>query len=118
MARVQVPIDAGMSVRLAHALAGTVAATVSAAGTNQSDATLIASDNNLITTASDGQGVILPSFNAGTIWIANATAVNVFVYPVSGGKLNGQTANAALELPPARAAVFKAISATDCLVIF
>lgn len=107
-----------MSVRLAHALAGTNAATVSAAGTIQSDATLIAFDNNLITTASASQGVRLPSFNAGAIYIANGTAVDVFVYPPTGGKINNDTANDPVTLPAGAAGIFKAISPLDTLAVY
>ena len=119
MPRVQALIDAGFSVREAHALTGANAVAVSAAGSDQAGATLLAADNNLITTATADQGVRLPaSWIAGDIWVCNGTSVNVFVYPVVGGKLNNETANAPLTLPAGRAAICKAVSATQCFVQF
>lgn len=118
MSRVQIGIDAGISVRIAHALAGTVATAVSAAGSSQSDATLIAACNNLITTASAGQGVRLPSFNAGDIIIANGTAVDVLVYPVSGAKLNNAAANAAITLPAGLAVLVKSLGPTAYAAVY
>ena len=117
MSRVQVMVDAGISVRQAHGITGTNAAAVSAAGTNQATATLIAADNNLVTTASAGQGVVLPSYSAGDILIANGATVDVLVYPASGASLNNGSANAAITLVPGAAATFKAISATSVLVV-
>jgi hypothetical protein len=120
MPRVQVLIDAGISVRRAHAIAGTNAATVTAAGSDQSGATELTDDNSLITTATEGQGVKLPaSFTAGDMYVVNGTSANVFVYPASGGKLNNAIANLPIDLPPQHGAIFKAISSTgDCLVIY
>lgn len=119
MPRVQNLVDAGFSVKAAHALTGTVAATVAAAGSDQAGATLIAADNNLITTATEAQGVRLPaSWIAGDIWVCNGTAVNVLVYPATGVKLNNQTTNDPLTLPAGHAAVFKAVTSTQCFVKF
>ena len=118
MSRVQVMVDAGFSVRQAHAITGVIAATVSAAGSTQSDATLLESDNNLITTASAGQGVRLPLWSAGDIVVANGSTVPVLVYPATGGAINNGTTNAGVTLPAGLCGIFEAISATAILGTF
>ena len=118
MSRVQVMVDAGFSVRQAHAITGVIAATVSAAGSTQSDATLLESDNNLITTASAGQGVRLPSFNAGSIAVANGAAANVLVYPPTGGQINNDTANDPVTLAVGMAGIFTAVSSTNTVACY
>ena len=117
MARAQILIDAGISVREAHGIAGTFNAAVTAAGSDQAGATLLTYDNNLITTASEDQGVRLPSFNAGTMWVVNGAAVTVFVYPPTSAKLNNAPVNVPLLLPPQGGAIFKPISTTQYLVV-
>ena len=91
--------------------------TVTAAGSDQAGATELTADNNLVTTANEGEGVKVPSFVAGEVWVCNGTSVTVFVYPTSGGKLNNAPMNVALLLEPQAAAIFKAISALDCIVV-
>lgn len=116
-------IAAGIPVKHAHAILGTAAATVAAAGTNQSTATQLTADHNLVATCTTGQGVKLPAMTFGDeVWVGNGTTdtgmCEVLVYPVSGGKLNGQTANTPLGIAVQKAAVFRAINSTDCLVIY
>lgn len=119
MPRAAFMIAAGHSVRDTHALLGSTTTAVTAAGSAQNDAAQLTADHSLITTCTDGQGVILPALTFGDlVSVSNGTAVNAFVYPVTGGKFNGQAANAALELPPAHAALFIALNATDCNVIY
>ena len=117
MSRVEVMVDAGFPVRQAHAITGVIAATVSAAGSNQSDATALTADNNLITTATEDQGVVLPAFAAGSIWVVNGTSVTVFCYPPTGATFNNAPANAPLLMPPQCGAIIKAISSTQYLVV-
>ena len=118
MARGQVMNDGGFSTRDIDALHGSIAATVTAAGANQATATELTADNSLITTASAGQGVRLPSFNLGSVLIANGTAVAVLVYPVTGGKINNASANAAITLYPGLGVECTAINATDVLAVY
>ena len=121
MSRAAFIVASGLSVRQTHAVLGNISSAVSAAGTTQGTATQLTADVNLVTTATEGQGVILPAMTLGdVIWVANGTsggsAADFYVYPVSGGKLNGQTVDVGLLLPPAKAAVFVALNSLDCLV--
>ena len=118
MARGDVMKDGGLSVRHLEAIAGTRAATVSAAGSAQNDATELTADLSLITTASAGEGVRLMSFAVGSILVANGTAVSVLVYPISGGKINNGTTNAAITLYPGLGVEFHAISSTEVLAVY
>lgn len=88
----------------ALAITGSVTATSSAAGTTLATATAITTSFTAVTTATEGQGVVLPvSMNPGdTATIANATTVDICVYPPSGGKFNGGTASVPITLAPAR----------------
>lgn len=111
----------GVSVREAHGVGGTVNAAVAAAGSSKTDATLLTADINLVTTCTAGQGVILPTGTFGDeIWVGNGTTgsgtESVFVYPPSGGKLNGQTADIPLTLAPTMAVKFKALTSVNYLV--
>jgi hypothetical protein len=74
----------------------TRAFTVSAAGTVQGDATALAAQLNVITTAGANTGVILPA--AGPIWVRNSGANTLKVYPPVGGAINGLGVNAAATL--------------------
>lgn len=110
--------DGGISTREISATFGKIASAVSAAGSAQGDATAIDADLNLITTASAGQGVILPTFAEGDLIIANGTSVDVLVYPPSGGKINNGSANAAITLYAGTGAEFTAIASTQTIAVF
>jgi hypothetical protein len=72
-------------------------ASISAAGTTQGTATAITSDINEITTATSGQGVILPTAVAGMkIDVINATSVSIYVYPATGAAIGNLGTNAGL----------------------
>jgi hypothetical protein len=76
-----------------------VASNVSAAGTVQGDATLLAAQYNVITTVGSGAGVILPaSITNKPIKIRNNGANALKIYPNSGAAINGLSANAAATL--------------------
>lgn len=77
-----------------------IAASVSAAGTVQGDATAITKTYNVVTSATANQGVILPTAASGLIiHVTNGTSVNIKVYPASSGTINSGTANAAIDVP-------------------
>jgi hypothetical protein len=91
-----------------------IAATVSAAGTNQSGATELADVYNIVTTVGSGAGVKLPTAGASlTYTVVNTTATNLLVYPNVSDKINGGTANAAVTVAAGSSATFIAKDATD-----
>jgi hypothetical protein len=76
-----------------------VNSTVSAAGSSQSDATALTKTINVITTASSGQGVRLPTSLVGMVlYITNTSGNSVTVYPASGARINGLSTNAGLTM--------------------
>ena len=76
--------------------------TVTAAGATQATATAIAAQYNVVTTATQNQGVILPSgFSPGDdLDVVNKTTTNICVYPPVGSNLNGNTTNAPCIMAP------------------
>lgn len=73
----------------------TGAATVAAAGTNQGTAAaLTAGVTNFVTGADGAKGVILPAPTLGKTVVYNSSASALWIYPASGGTINGASANA------------------------
>lgn len=74
------------------ALSGTISHTidvVSAAGSTASDATSLTSTYNVVSTATAGQGVIVPDATTGlTVTIVNNTNANINVYPQQQDKID------------------------------
>ena len=120
MPRAAFMVAGGLSVRMTQAIQGTLDAAVAAAGTLQSDATLLAADFSLVTTVAAGSGVILPTLVAtDDMVVANGSATaSLLVYPPSGGKLNNATANLPLTLPSNRAARFICLNTVDFICHF
>lgn len=91
-----------------------IAATVSAAGSDQTGATELASVYNIVTTVGAGQGVKLPTASAQlTYTVVNATATSLLVYPNLSDKINGGTVNVAVTVPAGATATFIAKDSTD-----
>lgn len=91
---------------------------VSAAGTEQADATDIAKYLSVIDTATANQGVQLKAAAAGALQVViNATAVNVKVYPATGDAIDGEDVNTAIDLPAGTRKHFIALDATDWVSI-
>ena len=79
----------------------------SAAGTTQGDATVIAAQTNQFTTVGANQGARLPWPEQGDfIFVANAGANALRVYPHFGHGINALAADAFFSLPAARNALF------------
>jgi|TARA_B110000977_G_scaffold46259_1_gene62936 hypothetical protein len=73
---------------------------ISAAGSNQGDATAIAETISIITSATAAQGVKLPTAAAGLhISVQNTTSADIILYPNTSDKIDGGTANAGVALP-------------------
>jgi hypothetical protein len=94
-------------------LQSSLATAVSAAGSSQSDAQAIAKQYNRVTTAAAGQGVKLPTGEAGMlVTVANDGANTLKVYPVASSSIDSLSANAAVLLPVGWRAKFYALTAT------
>lgn len=81
---------------------GGVNAAVAAAGNSQGTATALTAGKNIVTaaTGTSADGIRLAAgMGAGEIvYVANATAVALDVFPPTGGAVNGGSANAAVAL--------------------
>jgi hypothetical protein len=84
------------------------------AGTNAQGQGALTTDNNLVTTAAaNPSGVTLPTATVGRcIYITNAAANPVNVYPATGATIDALAANAAVSLPVGGTILFRAISTT------
>lgn len=90
----------GFSAVAAQAINGAVASSVSAAGTGQSDATLLKASINYVSTVASGAGVQLYDGVIGDSQIVhNAGANALTVYPPSGDSIQVASANAGVTLP-------------------
>lgn len=103
----------------ALAVIGSVDATATAAGTSLATATAITCVHTYCTTATEGQGFLLPaSMTKGDeASVANATSVTIYVYPPSGGKINGFTASIPISVPANNAIRFVCANGTDWIAI-
>jgi hypothetical protein len=86
---------------------------LSAVGTTQGTATAITKQTNQFTTVAASSGAILPSPEQGEfIFVANAGANAMNVYPASGHSINALANNAAFSLAAGKNAVFWAATAS------
>lgn len=87
---------------------------LSAAGSMQGDAAAITKQTNQFTTVAPGQGAALPSPEQGEfIFIANAGANALNVYPASGHSIDALSANAPFSLAAGKNAIFWAATASQ-----
>ena len=86
---------------------------LSAAGTTQGTATAITKQTNQFTTVAASSGAILPSPEQGEfIFVANAGANALSVYPASGHSINALANNAAFSLAVGKNALFWAATSS------
>ena len=90
---------------------------LTAAGTTQGTALAITNQTNEFTTVAASSGGILPSPEQGEfIFVANAGANALNVYPASGHSINALAANTAFSLAAGKNAMFWAATATKWYV--
>lgn len=91
----------------------TIAATVSAAGTNQATATALTADINNVTNVGASTGVRLPTAVTGMkISVFSNGANNLLVYPHTSGTIDGGSANTAVTLTSTKRCDYIATSTT------
>lgn len=72
---------------------------ITASGTVQGDATALTTTFNIISTATSGQGVILPTAAAGLqLTISNDSSADIKIYPNTSGTIDGEAANIPIDL--------------------
>ena len=108
-------LDSGL-IRLAQ-YSGAVAfgnnVAVTAAGSNSAGATLLTRQINLVTAGGSGSGVRLPTAVGGErIVVRNNLAVDIIVYPTTGGQLNNSGTNNGVTLAASSALEYIAFSST------
>lgn len=91
-----------------------VAATVSAAGTDQASATAITTDFVVTTTVASGTGVVLPAAALGRqIVVTNKGANTLLIYPATGDSIDALSANAAISLAANGQCILTGVSASQ-----
>lgn len=110
-------LNASLGSQAALAILGSLSASITAGGTNQSTATLLANANNVVTTVAAGSGVRLPATPTVSandrLHVANHGANALAVYPPTGGKLSNNTANVPALVAPNKCADFFCIDGTN-----
>lgn len=106
----------GSNERLA-VLEGSRQRTVAAAGSAQTDATLIGANLTIVSGASGTNGVVLRKNLVNAIYAAmiyTSAATNaLLIYPPLGGTINGASANTALSLPAKKSVTIYAIKGSQ-----
>ena len=106
-------IGLGVSPAMAQGIGGQGATGLTAAGTTQGTALALAASNNVVATTALNSGVILPAVQGGEeVWIYNAGANTLAVYPPTGAAINSAAANAAFTLATTVGGTFKFVSPT------
>ncbi len=110
-------MGAGFSAGQASALVGPVPTTgISAAGTTLATATALAVVTNLVSTATVGQGVKLPTGATTNDWCCvynDATGTTIVVYPdTSSNRINQMTAGTGISLANNTGCIFIKVSST------
>lgn len=90
-------------------------AAVAAAGTNQSTATAMTADLNIVSAADGTKGVkLMTAVDGYSVTVVNTSTTAVLkVYPATGGAINSLGANAAFSVGPDKQATFDATSTTQ-----
>jgi hypothetical protein len=106
-------IGIGVPPVMAQGIGGQGATGLVAAGSTQGTALALVASNNVIATAALSTGVILPAVQAGEeVWVYNAGANTVNVYPPLGAAINSGATNAAFTLATTVSGQFKFVSNT------
>jgi hypothetical protein len=97
--------------------------TQTAAGTTQATAAEMNADTVMVTAGSQGAGIIIRPLNVREeVTIVNGTsgttAIDLYVYPQVGGKINNASANLHLLLPAQKAVRIRAIDGGGNVVAF
>lgn len=95
-------------------LGTTVAATASAAGTNQGTATAIAAQVTVFTTVAPGAGAVLNNTVGAAQVIFNRGGNPLTIYPFSGAQIEGYGVNNPVAVAVGGAVVIRCASTTQC----
>lgn len=113
MALAKQMMGGGISAGTAKAINGTVATSLTAAGTTQGTALVLNAAFNLLATVAASSGAILPSCEiSDSVEIYNAGANTATIYPDSGSNINSLSANTGISLPVNTAIKFRRVTST------
>jgi hypothetical protein len=98
---------------MAQGIGGQGATGLTAAGSTQGTALALVASNNVVATTGASTGVILPAVQGGEeVWVYNAGASTLTVYPPTGAAINSGAANAGFAVATTKSATFKFVSNT------
>lgn len=109
-------VQGGVFAATAGAINGSIETGVDLTGKAGQGARYVTAANTVIATVvgTTGDSITLPKGELGDFFeIANYSAVNVLVYPPSGGKIQGGTADAAFTLTAGKTGKFRQIGSVD-----
>lgn len=110
---------AGFAPMQAKAVAGSVATVTAAGSSSQANSTLLTASINNVTAGGANTGVRLPSGQAGdVILVSNSKTETLFIYPPSGGKISGNTADAKIDIATLHSALLVCINGIDWLAVY
>lgn len=109
----------GTPAEQAKSIAGRVTTGLTATGSSsQADALALYSEINVVATTAANTGVRLPSGMAGdSMVVQNNGAATLTLYPPTGGKINGGSANAGVSVATLKGAYCHCINGVDWSVI-
>lgn len=112
-------MQGGLSAGQADAINGQTKSSISAAGSTISDATQLTASQNLLSTVSSGQGVLLPNGMVNDqVEIYNGGSNAVKVYPPNSTQnINQLSAGTAITLNVNTAAYFRKVTTTQWIVV-
>jgi hypothetical protein len=100
-------------------------ATMTATGSTQAGAATIKADMVMVTAGAAGSGIVLDGMNVedevivcNGVGVGTSTAIDLFVYPKSGGAINNGTANTGILIASGRAVRFRAIDGGGNVIAF
>jgi hypothetical protein len=106
-------LSSGFNTNQVIGILGEVASTVVIAGTLQTDATPIKSEINILTSGTGGARLPRPTHAGQEIYIFNNSGATATIYPSSGGKINGGSADAGVSLLTTYATTLRAVNNLD-----
>lgn len=114
MALFEEMMGGGLSAGQATAINGQTTLTASAAGSSQTDATLIKTSNTVFSTVGSGAGAILPATTVpGSCLVYNGGLNTLTIYPNTGSKINNGSTNSGVSLATNTAMLFIRLSTTQ-----
>jgi hypothetical protein len=120
MALIKDLMGAGLAPLAAKHIVGTVTDGITAAGSSsQANSTALYTAINNVEAGAANTGVRLPAGQAGdTMVVGNSKADTLFIYPPTGGTINGGSTNAKVDILTLHGALCVCVNSLDWIVVY